>query len=97
MKHTIFRAPGYIASHPTGNRSEERDTESGSYTRWDESGNVVETRPLTAEEIASLTPAPDSRAEKIADIEARLADKPLLVDESSEIMADLLALVKGGI
>lgn len=80
----------------SGGRLVERwGTDTGTYTRWDESGNAVESRPLSDAEIASLTPPPNPRAEKIAEIEARLADTPLLADEQTDLLSELLALVKG--
>ena len=72
------------------------DTATGLYTRYEEDGTLAESRPLTDEEVASLTPAPNPRAQRIADIRARLAAAPLLFDERDEIMAELLDLVEGG-
>lgn len=95
MKREYYMAGGYIPAHPSGNKSEVWDTDAGTYTRWDEAGNVVESRPLTDAEIASLTPSPDPRAAKLAEIEATLADTPLLADETAQVLADLLALAKG--
>lgn len=45
MKTTITRA---------GVVEEEWDSETGTYTRWDSTGAVVETRPLTADEVAAF-------------------------------------------
>lgn len=81
----------------SGHLVERLDPDAGTYTRWDEAGNVIESRPLTDAEIASLTPPPDPRAAKLAEIEARLADTPLLADETAQVLADLLALVKGDV
>lgn len=78
-----------------GRLTERVDPDAGTYTRWDGAGKVVESRALTADEIASLTPPPDPRAAKIAEIEATLADAPLLADETAQVLADLLALAKG--
>lgn len=44
------------------------DLDAGTYTR-EEHGLVVATRPLTADEIAAYTPAPDPRADLIAQVE----------------------------
>ena len=55
---------------PDGTRvaAEIIDLDAGTYTR-EEYGTIVATRPLAADEIAAYTPAPDPRADLIAQVE----------------------------
>lgn len=65
------------------------DTGTGTYTRTDGAGTVLATRELTADEVASLTPAPDLRAELRAQIAA--AESP------AELQALLLQAIDMGV
>lgn len=72
------------------------DTDTGTYSRYDAAGEVIESRPLTEAEIAGLTPATDTRGETIAQVEAMLAGAPLLLDEMTDALTNLVAVLKGG-
>lgn len=51
---TVHHLGGYLPDAPAGNRAEEWDVGAGTYTRWDEAGQVIETRTLTVEEVAAF-------------------------------------------
>lgn len=56
-------------------------------TRWDLAGRVVEQRPLTAAELASLTPPPDPTADLLARAKAATtvaALRAVLIDALTE-------------
>lgn len=63
-----FHIGGYRATRPNGNRAESYDPVAGTFTRWDPAGNVITSRPLTADEIASMAPEAEP-----ADAETKLA------------------------
>lgn len=52
MRSTGYHLGGHKPGTPAQNRAEELDSDAGTYTRWDESGKVVEQRPLAPEEVA---------------------------------------------
>lgn len=72
-----------------GRRVEAWDSDAGTFTRWDADGNVLEHRPLTADEIAAMTPPPDPRAELLARL-----DDAVLLDEIRAVVADA---IQGGV
>lgn len=47
-----YHLGGFMADAPANNRAEGYDSDADTYTRWDESGEVVEQRPLAPEEVA---------------------------------------------
>lgn len=51
-----YHPGGFVPNAAAENKAEQYD-ESG-YTKWDRQGNVIERRPLTADEITALTPLP---------------------------------------
>jgi hypothetical protein len=55
MKRTVYYLGGFNPAAPAQNRAEEWDSAAGTYTRWDQAGTVVETRPLSAAEVADFT------------------------------------------
>ena len=57
MRSTGYHLGGHKPGTPAQNRAEELDSDAGTYTRWDESGKVVEQRPLTPDEIAAASAA----------------------------------------
>ncbi len=69
-----------------GRRVESWNGNTGTFTRWDGAGRVIESRPLTAEELAALTPAPDPRAELLDRI-----GQATMLDEIREIVADAIS------
>ena len=83
---TVYHMGGFDPQNPHDNMAERADVATGTFTRWDTSGRVIESRPLTADELAALTPTPDPRAELLA----RLDDAPLMIDELRSIVADAI-------
>ena len=73
------------ALYSGGKLVERWSTDTGHYERFDADGRVIEQRPLTADEIAALTPPPDPRAELLARL-----DDAVLLDEIREIVADAI-------
>lgn len=65
--------------------------------RIDYAGNATEQERAAAQAVLAAFNwnSPDPRAAKLAEIEATLADTPLLADETAQVLADLLALAKG--
>lgn len=55
---SCYHLGGFDPSKPNGNLAEKADASTGTFTRWDPDGRVVEQRPLTVDEIAALTPPP---------------------------------------
>ena len=45
---------GYLPAAPAKNKAEEWNGPAGTYTAWDQAGNVTSTRALTAQETADL-------------------------------------------
>ena len=74
------------ALYSGGKLVERWSTDTGRYERFDADGRVVEQRPLTADELAALTPPPDPRAELLARIEGAT-----MLDEIRDIVADAIA------
>lgn len=82
MKNTDYHPGGFNPSAPAFNRAAEWDTDAATFTRWDESGTVIESRPLTADEIAALTPPPPppNPAADALDSAADQAEQSLIAD-----------------
>lgn len=85
MNSSSYHPGGFDPSKPNGNLAEKADPKAGTFTRWDTEGRVIESRPLTAAELAALTPPPDPRAELLARIEGAT-----MLDEIREIVADAI-------
>jgi hypothetical protein len=60
MRRERYGIGGFRPEHPSGGLVEAWDDVAG-YTRWDDAGVVIESRPLTPEERAVLTPDPSSQ------------------------------------
>ena len=58
MRNELYHPGGFIPTAPAHNVAQAWDSATATYTRWDEQGNALETRPLTPDEIVALTPAP---------------------------------------
>lgn len=52
---SVYRPPGYDPDLPNGNLAERWDLAAGTYTRYDDDGDVAETRPLSDDETENLT------------------------------------------
>lgn len=85
MKTSSYHPGGFDPSKANGNLAELSDLDAGTFTRWDRAGRVIESRPLTADEVAALTPPPDPRAELLARL-----DGATLLDEMRDIVADAI-------
>lgn len=62
-----YHLGGFDPDAQAGNRAECWDGDAGTYTRWDTDGQELETRPLTADELAALAPARLSLGELVVD------------------------------
>lgn len=54
MKDTRYHIGGWLRDATAENKAEEWDSETGTYTAWDDRGNVVEQRPFTSGEDAAF-------------------------------------------
>lgn len=68
-----YHPGGFLPAHPNKNRASVADLDAGTFTQWDQAGAVIVTRPLTAAEIAALTPAPPA-PDPVADALQSAAD-----------------------
>lgn len=54
MTEMRYHSGGFIPEAPARNCAEKWDPSAGTYTRWDKAGSVVESRPLTADEVSAF-------------------------------------------
>lgn len=52
MSRTVYGVGGYRPAHPSQGRIAEHDDATATFTRWNDAGTVVESRPYTAGEAA---------------------------------------------
>lgn len=91
-----YRPGGYDPGISGHNLAEQIDTDTGTLTRYDRQGNVIESRPLTADEIAALTPPPVVKTadQRLADAVSALATldtlaAPVLPVDVLDVLTDL--------
>lgn len=72
MNRVIYNVGGYQPNHLSLGRLEEWDSDTSTYTRWNDDGDIAEQRALTDDEIATLT-IPTASAPDIVALAERVA------------------------
>lgn len=67
-KRTTYHVGGFLPDAAEQNRAAEWDGDAGTFTAWDASGVVVESRALTGAELADLAPAPVDPLAPVGDL-----------------------------